>query len=573
MNQPLHNMTELLFRLLDNDICDGDFETLSNWLESDIEAKRFYCRFMQDYGALSLRKMTEIQPCEAEFTDDPLNEDLWSLLSQEEQTAPAVEIKLPESAKEDRPVRKVEKPPVVRSVNKVSLWAAIVSVAALICMIAYLHLAPPSPYEVAMVSDSINAQWSSGMSPKAGTRILSYNKPIQLTQGIVKIVTDNGVEVVLEAPTEFRFLSYSQLDMNYGKLFAHVSEQGHGFSVTTPNATIVDLGTEFGVLSHIDGNTEVHMYKGRANVFAGRRDQKKISELLTAGSAKKIDRMDSALEEIPLVSNLIVRNISSESKFVWKGEPLSLADIVGGGSGFGTGHENQGIDISTGSIISQLPSIDAFQGSATYISVPSNPYVDGLFIPGIHPESTQLTSNQLQTDAFPQTSGSVWGYVFNGAWHEGLDVPRHTLKLDGFDFRNRENSAITMHSNLGITFDLDAIRAKLPGVNIRSFSTAFGISNTVESWLNKRNFNEWEMTSKVQKLSEANQSTAEFWIFLDDRKVLQKTVSSGSGPGTITVPVDKTIRFLTLAVTEAEDTFMFDWAVFARPELVLESNN
>jgi hypothetical protein len=31
-------------------------------------------------------------------------------------------------------------------------------------------------------------------------------------------------------------------------------------------------------------------------------------------------------------------------------------------------------------------------------------------------------------------------------------------------------------------------------------------------------------------------------------------------------------RFLTLAVTEADDTCMFERALFARPELVLESS-
>jgi len=47
--QPDYNkVNELLFRLLDNEINDSDFETLRNWLNSSREAKLYYYRFMED---------------------------------------------------------------------------------------------------------------------------------------------------------------------------------------------------------------------------------------------------------------------------------------------------------------------------------------------------------------------------------------------------------------------------------------------------------------------------------------------------------------------------------------------
>lgn len=568
-----YDINELLFRLLDNDISDRDFLRLKNWLDADEQAKYYYCQFMGDYSALSLRTTTIVQEQEKDSLQDELiSEKFWKLMSEEEQKAPTVEIFIPEEKDKPDTIQKVRKENVVYTINKTSLSLAIASLAALFVMIAYVYLAPPAPYEVATVSDSVNAQWSSDLPLKAGTPIATSSKPVQLTQGIVKLVTNQNVQVVLEAPTEFRFVSYSEIALQYGKLFAHVSDQGRGFSVATPNTKIVDLGTEFAVLAQIDGNTEVYMYKGRANLFAGLSNENKISEILPAGSAKKIDRTDSVVKEIPLERNIVVRNINSKSDFVWRGESVSLADIVGGGNGFGTGRLDLGIEPLTGNAVGSLSSTDVYEGPEEYIPVPSNAYIDGIFVPGISGAATQITSMGLRTDEFPKTSGIVWGYIFNGAWHNGLDVPRHPLQLNGLALGDKKNPAVTMHSNLGITFDLSAVRAALPGVRINSFSSTFGVSETVEKWLRSRDFSDLEQSTEVAKISAVRQSDAAFWVFLDGKKVFCETLSNASKAGTVDIPIEEDVRFLTLAVTEADDTFMFDWAVFARPELILGSD-
>lgn len=565
------DINELLFRLLDNEISDQDFVRLEQWLRSDRQAKHYYCQFMENYSALSLRAMTAIQePEDIALQEELLNENFWKLMSEEEVNAPPAEIIIPEQKQKPDIIRKVQKERAVRTINKTSLSLAIASLAALFVMIAYVYMSGPAPYEVATVSDSMEAKWSSDLDTKPGTRISSYTKPIQLTRGVVKLITDNQVEVLIEAPAEFKFTSYSEIALNYGKLFACVSGQGRGFSVATPNAKVVDLGTEFGVISQIDGNTEVYMYKGKANLFAGQKSENKISELLMAGSAKKVDRADSKLETIPLEENLVVRNIDSQTKFIWRGEALSLADIVGGGNGFGTGQVDRGIEPSTGNVIDSLTTTDVYPGPQGYLRVSSTPYIDGVFVPGIDPDATPITSMGLMTHEFPKTSGRVWGYIFNGAWHCGLEVSRHHLQLDGVTLGGKKNPAMTMHSNLGITFDLSAMRAAIPSMRIKSFSSTFGVSQTVSQWIQMRNLRDMEQTPEVVKFSKSQQSSAEFWVFLDGKNVWRQTLSSASKAGTVNVPIHDDVRFLTLAVTEADDTFMFDWGVFAQPKLVLE---
>ncbi len=565
-------INEFLFRLLDNEISDGDFVRLRDWLYSDNAARRYYCRFMEDCSCLSLRRMTTIEEFEgAVLQDDALDESFWKLLSEEETHAPAVKLLAPEPQQKQEIIQKVRKERNVHRVNKASLLAAVVSVAALLTIMINVYLSGPVPYEVARVQDAIGAVWSSDIPLKPGTPVTTYSRPILLTQGVVKLVTDQNVEIVLEAPTEFRFVSYSEIALGYGKLFAHVPDQGRGFSVVTPNSKIVDLGTEFGVISQIDGNTEVYMYKGTANLFAGQKNENKISEQLTAGSAKKVDRIDSVIMEIALANNAVVRNIDSGTNFIWRGETLNLADLVGGGSGFGNGRLDRGIDPLTGRVIESLLRTDVYDGPKRYMPVSSNAYIDGIFTAGAEGSTTQINSAGLRTEAFPETSGKIWGYVFNGAWHESDNTARHHLMLNGVPLNGQKKTAITMHSNLGMTFDLAAIRKQLPSVQITAFSTTFGVSETVHETIGLRDFGDLEQTPEVVKIATERQSSAEFWVLLDGRNVLRQKVSSASAPKTVDIPIDDSVRFLTLAVTEADDTVMFDWGVFTRPELVLES--
>jgi len=453
MQEDQHEFYELLFRLLDNEISDQDFARLSDRLNADKNARRAYCQFMQDYSAMSIRATTGIhQQHEFCLQNELFDNNLWELLSEEEDSAPSVQMFIPAPPPKPTVIRKVSRERAIRTINKTSLSIAVASVAALLLMVLYVRLSGPAPYEVATLSDSINAKWLSDASMKPPVRICSSTKPIQLLEGVAKLNTDDGVEIVLEAPTEFRFVSYSEIALSYGKLFARVSEQGYGFSVATPNAKVVDLGTEFAVLCHIDGNTEVHMYKGRANLFAGQKNKNKISELLTAGLAKKVGRDDSAVEDISLQENIVTRSIDSKTSFAWKGQNLSLSDIVGGGSGFGGGKMNQGVDVATGQTAVRLSSDDTLTGLAGFRTA-ENKYIDGVFVPGASGGNTQIASDGSSTAAFSRPSGAFGGYIFNGAMHKGITTPQHALRLNNVTLGTPSTPAHCMHSNQGITFD------------------------------------------------------------------------------------------------------------------------
>ena len=566
-------LAELILLKLDNKISAEQMSLLNDILRCNELAREVYLDFISVCSGLSnhstVSDLNMADDTKAGDSVEGFDFGFWQELAEEEKNAPTVEIEHEKPEKVYEPlVRKTAKP---KQINKFSLYTAILSAAALLFIIVFVSVAPPASQEVASILDSVNAEWSSGMPIKEGIRLSSHSKPIQLSKGILKLVTDENVEVILEGPSEFRFISYSEIALNYGKLYAKVSDQGLGFSVSTPNSKVVDLGTEFGVLCQINGDTEVYMYKGKASLFAGQKSESKTSEILEAGSARKVDYKHCLSKEIKLDRNALVRNVDSKANMIWKGEAINLADIVGGGDGFEGGVLNRGLDVTTGNISESIQNESTVAGPKGYIAVDSNPYVDGVFVPGITGDTTQIASDGTLVSEIPATSGALWGYIFNGAIHKGDTTLEHSLTLNGEVMGTKDNPAITIHSNQGITFDLSKIRNNIPGLKVGSFNSLVGISETAHNSIKNEQGHVMEEGSDLNKVFERQYSTAEFWVFVDGRQAFHDKVTSDSIAKEISVPISKQDRFLTIAVTEADDTLGYDWAMFARPELVLES--
>ncbi|MCG8701037.1 MAG: NPCBM/NEW2 domain-containing protein, partial [Bacteroidales bacterium] len=118
---------------------------------------------------------------------------------------------------------------------------------------------------------------------------------------------------------------------------------------------------------------------------------------------------------------------------------------------------------------------------------------------------------------------------------------------------------ILAHSNLGLTFDLEALRRDFPGTEILSFRSRIALSGYV-----------------VDEISLPNGTStppqADFYILLDGVECLRKKgVMAKSGMIDIDVPIDSQARFLTLITTDGDDgSIDHDYCVFVQPELLLE---
>ena len=91
---------------------------------------------------------------------------------------------------------------------------------------------------------------------------------LQISQGTVELKFPSGVRAIVQGPADMTLHNKGKLYMSNGTGWFHVPEKARGFTVTTRELNIVDLGTQFGVVSHPEKEDEVHVFKGKVRVEA-----------------------------------------------------------------------------------------------------------------------------------------------------------------------------------------------------------------------------------------------------------------------------------------------------------------
>src|SRR4029079_3191328 len=69
--------------------------------------------------------------------------------------------------------------------------------------------------------------------------------------------------------SELEIVSVNEAKCGYGQMRVHVPPHARGFKLTTPDAQVVDLGTEFGLKVSDAGKAEVHVFDGEVEVYPG----------------------------------------------------------------------------------------------------------------------------------------------------------------------------------------------------------------------------------------------------------------------------------------------------------------
>lgn len=126
--------------------------------------------------------------------------------------------------------------------------------------------APESPVAtIAQTHETLGGVGDGCVPLFAGSK-LSKGDWIALQSGLVEIKFDDGAKVILEGPSTFKIQSSGKGFLEVGRLVAKVPKGAEGFAIETPSATIVDLGTEFGVFVNEEGTVEGHVFKGKIEV-------------------------------------------------------------------------------------------------------------------------------------------------------------------------------------------------------------------------------------------------------------------------------------------------------------------
>ncbi|NLE38743.1 MAG: FecR domain-containing protein, partial [Pirellulaceae bacterium] len=141
---------------------------------------------------------------------------------------------------------------------------------------------------------------------------LFEGQEIALDEGLAEIAFADGARVVLQAPTTFEARGPNMGYLRVGRLAAGVPPEARDFTIVTPLASVVDLGTEFGVVVADDGTAEAHVFKGEVVLTTNptRRSPASALERLGVGQAARISA--DASQHHPRVERIL----STEEAFV-----------------------------------------------------------------------------------------------------------------------------------------------------------------------------------------------------------------------------------------------------------------
>ena len=182
---------------------------------------------------------------------------------------------------------------------------------------------------LATVLDSVDAKWfSDERSTAKGSRLNAG--PLELVRGVVEIEFTSGATLVVEAPAQFELTSDSKLFLWNGRLVGRVPHGAMQLVVETPSSTIIDLGTEFGVFSHQNGDsTDIHVFEGSVELqgYAGNKNNQEESPkpkvLQLEKGASALAKKDGTITRIAnLNSERFVRKMSEVEKTRYPNGPI-----------------------------------------------------------------------------------------------------------------------------------------------------------------------------------------------------------------------------------------------------------
>lgn len=202
---------------------------------------------------------------------------------------------------------------------------------------------------VATVARLENASGSSDVGPLRIRQRVPTGE-VQLTSGKAMLRLDNGARLNVTGPASLEIFSLSRVKLREGTVSVHCPASALGFELEGPGASVIDLGTEFG-MSATAGRTDIHVFDGE--VAWRSLSNAEQPQLLESGDAVRVTEYGD--ESIPLKAASFERDFSlpnpvndgSEGEtlcyegFAYAAGSLELSD---GGKGWGRGWRRANTD-------------------------------------------------------------------------------------------------------------------------------------------------------------------------------------------------------------------------------------
>ena len=279
-------------------------------LAASRDARRLLCEYIQLHGELHWEHAAS-----AGRTTLPKLDDLLASLDSGPESMPQ-----PDSASETPTLPPPRAPGrFLGWLSKASPASLMVATTAGTCLLTVLVLWTVAVYRdgpsnacVAKLTRVFEAEWSDPAVLSPGDELAAGQK-LDLAGGLAEVVYASGARVLLQGPASFELSSSGSGFLRLGSLTAYVPPGVSGFKISTPNATVVDKGTVFGVAVQGNGPSEVHVFVGTVTVQPGSSAKQDAWRDVVAGEAVSVSVSAGGatpkIKSIPAGSRGFVRSL------------------------------------------------------------------------------------------------------------------------------------------------------------------------------------------------------------------------------------------------------------------------
>lgn len=204
-----------------------------------------------------------------------------------------------------------------------------------------------STQAVGQVIESSDCRWTT--RPMVSSQRFT-NGTVRLASGAAEFRFDSGTNVILEGPCEMQIESADTARLLAGNVFVDVTDVSNGFTLLTPEARILDEGTQYAVSLDAD-SIEVHVFDGSV-IWIAERGDSEFEDRIGSGEAKRFTRAaPNRPHRIPFGQRQFVRRIESDIRnaagaglLAYDGFENLAGQLRRGRSGFGwsSGWESAG---------------------------------------------------------------------------------------------------------------------------------------------------------------------------------------------------------------------------------------
>ncbi len=138
-------------------------------------------------------------------------------------------------------------------------------------VVASATATPDDRLAVATITGLGAVRWQLASDKRQMLSRCSIGDRLRLREGSAVLTFDAGAQVTVFGPADFEITSATSIKCRLGRVTTLVNHRGKGFSIETPQAKVVDLGTQFGLQISEKGETEVVVFQGSIDLSYARR--------------------------------------------------------------------------------------------------------------------------------------------------------------------------------------------------------------------------------------------------------------------------------------------------------------